>query len=42
MTILIYGAGVQGSLYGARLCEAGHDVSLLAQAPGLPTCGLKA
>jgi 2-dehydropantoate 2-reductase len=31
MTILIYGAGVQGSLYGARLCEAGHDVSLLAQ-----------
>lgn len=31
MRILIYGAGVQGSLYAARLHEHGHDVSLLAR-----------
>jgi 2-dehydropantoate 2-reductase len=31
MKILIYGVGVQGSLYGARLFEAGHDVTLLAR-----------
>lgn len=31
MKILIYGAGVLGSLYGARLREAGHDVALLAR-----------
>jgi 2-dehydropantoate 2-reductase len=31
MKILIYGAGVQGSLYGARLYEAGNDVTLLAR-----------
>jgi 2-dehydropantoate 2-reductase len=31
MRILIYGAGVQGSLYAARLHEAGHDVALLAR-----------
>jgi 2-dehydropantoate 2-reductase len=29
--ILIYGAGVIGSLYGARLEEAGHDVTVLAR-----------
>jgi 2-dehydropantoate 2-reductase len=29
--ILIYGAGVQGSLYAARLFEHGHDVTLLAR-----------
>lgn len=31
MRILVYGAGVQGSLYAARLHEHGHDVSLLAR-----------
>jgi ketopantoate reductase len=31
MKILVYGAGPLGSLFAARLCEAGHDVSLLAR-----------
>ena len=31
MKILVYGAGVLGSLHAARLHEAGHDVSLLAR-----------
>ena len=31
MRILIYGAGVIGSLYGAQLAEAGHDVSVYAR-----------
>ncbi len=31
MRILVYGAGVQGSLYAARLAETGHDVTLLAR-----------
>jgi 2-dehydropantoate 2-reductase len=31
MDILIYGAGVLGSLYAARLKEAGHRVSILAK-----------
>lgn len=31
MRILIYGAGVLGSLYAARLQEAGNDVSILAR-----------
>ena len=31
MKILIYGAGVLGSFYAARLQEAGHDVSILAR-----------
>ncbi|HSN92833.1 MAG TPA: 2-dehydropantoate 2-reductase N-terminal domain-containing protein [Anaeromyxobacteraceae bacterium] len=31
MRILVYGAGVVGSLYGARLAEAGHEVVLLAR-----------
>ncbi|MFB9324483.1 ketopantoate reductase family protein [Paenibacillus aurantiacus] len=31
MKILVYGAGVLGSLYSARLHEAGHDVALLAR-----------
>src|ERR1700691_4342065 len=29
--LLVYGAGVPGSLFSARLDEAGHDVSLLAR-----------
>ena len=31
MRILVYGAGVTGSLFAVRLHEAGHDVSLLAR-----------
>lgn len=31
MRILVYGAGVVGSVYAVRLHEAGHDVSLLAR-----------
>ena len=31
MKTLVYGAGVLGSFYAARLQEAGHDVSLLAR-----------
>src|SRR5580700_5776588 len=31
MKLLVYGAGVCGSLFSARLHEAGHDVSLLAR-----------
>ena len=31
MDILVYGAGVIGSVYAARLQEAGHNVSLLAR-----------
>ena len=31
MKVLFYGAGVLGSLYAARLQEAGHDVSVLAR-----------
>lgn len=31
MKILIYGAGVLGSLYAARLAHAGHDLTLLAR-----------
>jgi 2-dehydropantoate 2-reductase len=31
MDILVYGAGVLGSLYAARLHEAGHEVALLAR-----------
>jgi ketopantoate reductase len=31
MKILVYGAGPLGSLFTARLMEAGHDVSLLAR-----------
>jgi 2-dehydropantoate 2-reductase len=32
MRILVYGAGVIGSLYGGKLAAAGHDVTLLARA----------
>lgn len=35
MKILVYGAGVLGTLYAARLHEAGHDVALLARGPRL-------
>jgi 2-dehydropantoate 2-reductase len=31
MRLLVYGAGVTGSLFSARMHEAGHDVSLLAR-----------
>jgi 2-dehydropantoate 2-reductase len=31
MKLLVYGAGVCGSLFAAQLHEAGHDVSLLAR-----------
>ena len=31
MRLLVYGAGVLGSLLAARLHEAGHDVALLAR-----------
>jgi 2-dehydropantoate 2-reductase len=31
MKVLVYGAGVTGSVFSARLHEAGHDVSLLAR-----------
>ncbi|OON72612.1 ketopantoate reductase family protein [Streptomyces tsukubensis] len=31
MKLLVYGAGVCGSLFAARMYEAGHDVSLLAR-----------
>ena len=31
LKILVYGAGVIGSIYAARLQEAGHDVSVLAR-----------
>lgn len=30
-TILIYGAGVLGSIYGARLQQAGHHVTMLTR-----------
>mgnify|MGYP001374583466 FL=1 len=31
MKILVYGAGVLGSLYAARLKESGQDVTVLAR-----------
>jgi 2-dehydropantoate 2-reductase len=37
MKLLVYGAGVTGSLFAARLYEAGHDVSLLARGERLAT-----
>ena len=37
MRILIYGAGVQGSLYAARLQEAGYRVTVLARGERLAT-----
>jgi len=45
--ILIYGAGVQGSIYGGMLAQSGHDVSFLTRgsraaqllAGGLVLCG---
>jgi 2-dehydropantoate 2-reductase len=31
MKIIVFGAGVQGTLYGVRLARAGHDVTLVAR-----------
>lgn len=31
MNIIIFGAGVQGTLFGVRLARAGHDVTLVAR-----------
>jgi 2-dehydropantoate 2-reductase len=31
MKVLIYGAGIIGQIYGGRLAEAGHDVTLLVR-----------
>ena len=31
MRILVYGAGVQGSIYGALLAKSGHEVTFLAR-----------
>lgn len=41
MRILVYGAGVQGSLYAARLAETGHDVTLLARGARLEMLGAR-
>ena len=40
MRILIFGAGVIGSLYGTMLAEAGYDVSIYARGrrPGSAPC----
>ncbi len=40
MKILIYAAGPLGSLFTARLHEAGHEVSLLARGQRLACTGL--
>jgi 2-dehydropantoate 2-reductase len=32
MKILVFGSGVQGTLFGVRLAQAGHDVTLVARA----------
>jgi 2-dehydropantoate 2-reductase len=37
----VYGAGVQGSLYAARLAETGHDVTLLARGARLEMLGAR-
>lgn len=37
MKLLVYGAGVTGSLFAVRMHEAGHDVSLLARGERLVT-----
>lgn len=41
MKILVYGAGPLGSLFAARLQEAGHQVSLLARAAPGRTSGAR-
>jgi 2-dehydropantoate 2-reductase len=35
MRVLIYGSGVIGQIYGGRLAQAGHDVTLLARGPAV-------
>lgn len=37
MNVLIFGAGVIGQVYGARLVQAGHHVTLLARGPAAAT-----
>lgn len=38
MKLLVYGAGVCGSLFAVRMHEAGHEVSLLARGSVSPPC----
>ncbi|MFF6989032.1 2-dehydropantoate 2-reductase N-terminal domain-containing protein [Streptomyces sp. NPDC010273] len=38
MKLLVYGAGVCGSLFAALMHEAGHDVTLLARTNAWPPC----
>src|SRR4051794_17289583 len=37
MRVLFYGSGVIGQIYGGRLTQAGHDVTMLARGPDAQT-----
>jgi 2-dehydropantoate 2-reductase len=41
LKLLVYGAGVTGSLFAARMYEAGHHVSLLARGERLAAASLE-